>query len=333
MNDTANPTICVCAPARTCVCGEGLDEVDVERIEASEAALRAMGWLVREAANVRELDHGFAGGDAARAEGLMAGFLDPEVDLVLPIRGGYGTARILPLLDWDAIGASGAVFAGLSDLTAFNLALYARCARASWQGPVAHAFARANADFDARFARAMSEPRFSFSSPARRHDAGKAPDAPFSAQGLFWGGNLTILLSLMATPWLPRIEGGILFVEDVHVTAWRFERMLVQLAQSGILGRQRALVVGDVTGHEAGLKGPNSGIALSDALAYAGRISGVPVFSGLPFGHRPDTMTLPVGCPGRIEFADGVLTLEVEHPPVPAETPGQPAFRGPQWWV
>ena len=130
-----------------------------------------------------------------------------------------------------------------------------------------------------------------------------------------------------------QIEGGILIVEDIYVTAWRLERMLVQLAQCGILARQRALVVGDVTGHAAGLKGPNSGIALEDALHYVSRLAGIPVFVGLPFGHREDTMTLPVGCPGAIAYEDGRLQMTVDNPPVPAEYPGAEASRKPLWWV
>ncbi len=336
MNDVSNPSIYVCAPARTCLTGENLDVVDAAHIDAAEDALRALGWRVTEAANARDLQKGFAGGDAARAAGLEAGFADPSIDLVMALRGGYGTARILPLLNWDAIGKSQAVFAGLSDLTAFGLALYAKCGRASWQGPVAHSFARGNAVFVERFMRAMREPHFSFSSPAVSFlpsSAKARADGVFEAQGTIWGGNLTILTSLLGTPWMPEIEGGILVVEDVHVTAWRFERMLVQLAQAGILGRQKALVVGDVTGHEAGLKGENSGITLNDSLAYAANLANIPVFAGLPFGHRPDTMTLPVGCPGRLVYEGETLALAADAPPVPAECPGASAARSPLWWT
>lgn len=342
MNDVIKPTICVCAPARTCITGEGADQVDVGEIDACVERLRALGWRVTETPNVRELDHGFAGDDAHRARGVMDAFADPDTDLVLPIRGGYGTARILPLLDWEAIGRSEAVFAGLSDLTAMNLALFSRCNRASWQGPVAHAFARGNALFEERFMRAMRESVFSFESPVKAWGVGKNGQEQgesgqrFAAEGPVWGGNLTILLSLLGTPWFPRpeqIEGGILIVEDIYVTAWRLERMLVQLAQCGILARQRSLVVGDVTGHAAGLKGPNSGIALEDALHYVSHLAGIPVFVGLPFGHREDTMTLPVGCPGAIAYEDGRLQMTVDNPPVPAEYPGAEASRKPLWWV
>lgn len=325
VRDVAAPTIYVCAPARACVTGQEGNEIDNALIEKSFHEIRALGWRVKESANIRKLDHGFAGSDKERAQALMDGFADPEVDVVLALRGGYGTARLLPFLDWEKIGKSEAVFAGLSDLTAFNLALYAKCGRASWQGPTARAFARCNHLYNERFMRAMTHSSFVLDSRVDGDD--------FDAQGLFWGGNLTILLSLLGTPWFPHIEGGILVLEDVYVTAWRFERMLVQLLQSGILARQKALIVGDVSGHDAGLGGPNSGLSLEDVLEYISKEASIPVVRGLDYGHKPDTLTIPVGAQVRAACADGCLHLEFDAPPVPAEYPGAQSARAPLWWV
>ena len=325
MHDAADPTIYVCAPARACVTGEESNEIDEALIEKAFDEIRALGWRVKVSSNVRKLDHGFAGSDEVRAQALMQGFADPEVDIVLALRGGYGTARILPFLDWEQIGKSEAVFAGLSDLTAFNLALYAKCGRASWQGPTARAFARKNRLYNERFMRAMTQTPFVLDSDAEGKD--------FDAQGIFWGGNLTILLSLLGTPWFPQIDGGILVVEDVYVTAWRFERMLVQLLQSGVLSRQKALIVGDVSGHDAGLGGPNSGLSLEDVLAYIAKEAQIPVVRGLDYGHKPDTLTIPVGARAQAFCEDRRLHLEFDAPPVPAEYPGAPSARAPLWWV
>ena len=147
--------------------------------------------------------------------------------------------------------------------------------------------------------RAMTQTPFVLDSDAEGKD--------FDAQGIFWGGNLTILLSLLGTPWFPQIDGGILVVEDVYVTAWRFERMLVQLLQSGVLSRQKALIVGDVSGHDAGLGGPNSGLSLEDVLAYIAKEAQIPIVRGLDYGHKPDTLTIPVGAQVRAACADECL--------------------------
>ena len=320
-----DPVVTLVAPARQLTSGDDFSQADLALIDRTVTALSARGWRVKEAANLRCMDHRFAGTDAERAAGVQAAFADPETDLVLALRGGYGTARLLPLLDWEALSESYAAFVGLSDLTAFNLALYARTGGSSWQGPVARMFAEENAVRDEAFQRALSSTDFFFQCSEER-------GARFAADGVLWGGNLTVLVSLLGTPWFPQIDGGILFIEDVGEPAWRVERLLLQLMQSGVLSCQRAILAGSFTGADKTAGAGKGRFALSDALDWIEKEAKLPVAAGLPFGHRADTMMIPVGVAARVTAADGRLELAASGCLVPASTPWREAPPADLWW-
>jgi muramoyltetrapeptide carboxypeptidase len=112
-------------------------------------------------------------------------------------------------------------------------------------------------------------------------------------EGVLWGGNLTMVCSLLGTPHWPQVEGGILFLEDVNEHPYRVERMLLQLHQAGVLARQKAIVLGDFSGWK---KSPlDRGYTLKTAIERVRSVCATPVLTGLPFGHVPTLVTLPVG--------------------------------------
>ena len=320
-----DPKLAIVAPSRALVRDIARSDVDKEQIEAAVRSLSAMGWSVTIASNVYQNVNRFAGNDATRAQTFIEAMLDPDVDLVMPIRGGYGAGRLLPLIDWDSMKHSHGRFVGLSDATVINLALLARCGLPSWQGPVARAFARENAQRDAAFKKALAEREFRFTCAVESSEDMKA-------QGPIWGGNLSMVVSLLGTPYFPSIEGGILFLEDVSEPAWRVERMLWQLLQAGVLSKQSALILGDMTGSEVASGEGDSHFGLKEAIDYIrGKLS-VPVITGIPFGHRSDTVTLPVGVESIVRVAQGSLEIFCERPPIPATTPfdeGEPN----NWWI
>ncbi len=320
-----DPVVTLTAPARQLTTGEDFSAVDAALIDRTVEALASRGWRVKEAANLRAMSHRFAGDDAARAAGLQAAFADPETDLVLAMRGGYGTARLLPLLDWEALSESYAAFVGLSDLTAFNLALFAKTGRPSWQGPVARMFSEENAARDAAFQSALSSPDFEWHLPLA------TPQRLF-ADGILWGGNLTVLVSLLGTPYFPNVKGGILFVEDVGEPAWRVERLLLQLLQAGVLARQQAILAGSFTGADKTAGAGAGRFALEDAFAWIEKEAKVPVVTGLPFGHRPDTVTLPVGVASHIVVDEAGLHVTASGCAAPAATPWREAPPADLWW-
>jgi muramoyltetrapeptide carboxypeptidase len=136
-----------------------------------------------------------------------------------------------------------------------------------------------------------------------------------AASGMLWGGNLAMLAGLAGSPYFPAIEGGLLFVEDVAEPPYRVERMLYHLLHAGVLGAQKALLVGDFTSYR--VSEYDNGYDLDVALERIAAVAGIPVVRGLPFGHGPAKLTLPFGAPGRLAVAAGRATLDFTGHPRP----------------
>ncbi|MDO1528221.1 LD-carboxypeptidase [Fulvimonas sp. R45] len=271
------------------------------------ARLRAAGFAVEGEEVLQRAELRFAGSDAERAGDINA--LATAADLpgvALVTRGGYGVSRLLGHLHYDALherlAGSDLALVGHSDFTALQLALYAKSGVRSFAGPLL-------ADLGAEPADEATWTEFlgTLGAASRRvaWPAGDAADA--DVHGPLWGGNLAVLCSLLGTPYFPRIDDGILFVEDIAEPPYRIERLLYQLHLSGVLGRQRALVLGDFIDCRPGPR--DNGYDLDAAFAQLGRMAGVPVVRGLPHGHAGRQLTLPFGAPARLRVAGGQATL------------------------
>lgn len=274
-------------------------------IERATARLQDFGWRVKMLYDPAAVHQRFAAPDAVRAAQLHAAAGDPEVDVVLALRGGYGMSRLLPMLDLDLLAASGKRFVGHSDFTALQMALLARRGTVSFAGPmICDDFTRDDAsDFTLGSFRACIErPEcvVSFGNPGN-------PDV--RVEGTLWGGNLSMLVHLAGTPWMPAVEGGILFIEDVSEHPYRVERMLLQLHYAGILRRQRAILFGDFTGYR--LADYDNGYDFEAMLAYIRELTGIPLVRGLPFGHVRDKATLAVGAAAQLQCAGGECVLRM----------------------
>ena len=278
------------------------------------ARLQAEGCEVEGIDVLDRVDLRFAGSDVERAGDINAlATVDRLPDIALAVRGGYGATRLLEHLHYDAlrerlIGAP-TVLVGHSDFTAIQMALHARGGLVSFGGPML------GPDFGAETLSELTLPHFwrtvrSPTSSARWQCGG---DRSFQADGTLWGGNLAVLCSLLETPYFPRIDGGIVFVEDVGEPPFRIERLLYQLHLSGVLARQQALILGDFTHcrHSA----YDNGYDLDAAFAQIERTVGIPVLRGLPFGHAADKFTLPFGVPARLAVAAGQADLAFEAYP------------------
>lgn len=265
------------------------------------------GWQVHAGESCFARDTRFAGPDELRFADLQRFATDRNIDVVLSARGGYGLTRLLDRLDFDAIAAAGRIIVGLSDFTAFNLAYLARAGGVSFQGPSAGDFAAAEPEpfTIEQFFAALSddEHRVPFD--------GEGPDCDL--RGTLWGGNLALLAALVGTPYLPRVRGGILFVEDVNEPAYRIERMLIQLLHSGVLARCRAIVLGAFS--PMPVQPTDNGFDLAAVIAFLRRQLDAPVLTGLPFGHVPRKLTLPVGARARLRARGGRIELAFSgHP-------------------
>jgi len=231
----------------------------------------------------------FSAPDDERLAAVMRMAEDPRVELAVAVRGGYGWSRLLGRLDFPAIAGANKRWLGHSDFTAFQLAALAATRMVTFSGPLA-AY-----DFGA-----VTPSRFTLThcwgllgSREYAVECVLAGPASLSVEGTLWGGNLAMIAHLAGTPYMPRVGGGILFLEDVGEHPYRVERMLYQLYHAGILGRQRALLLGTFTGFD--LVPNDNGYDLETVIEHARAAFGVPIFSGLPFGHCPDKLTLPVG--------------------------------------
>ena len=293
---------------------------DPSAIDRAVAVLETHGFRVRLAPKVRQR-HGFlAGSDRDRAGDLMRMFTDRRVNAILCVRGGYGTARLLPLLDYETIRANAKIFIGYSDITSLHFALLTKAKLISFHGPML------NSDFVhaampsftwQSFLRTLSLPpngssRISMSISRGYRQKTIRILRRGIAHGQLIGGNLALLCTLIGTPWQPDFKGRILFLEDVREQPFRFDRMLTHLLNCGLLQQVAGIALGLNTDCDdlKAQHGKEYRQTLEDVLKERLLPLKVPVVCGLPFGHVPQNATLPIGIRATLDANHGDLLLE-----------------------
>ncbi|MDP3826936.1 MAG: LD-carboxypeptidase, partial [Polaromonas sp.] len=250
----------------------------------------------------------FAGDDDTRLAAIARAAAS-GADVALISRGGYGLTRLLPHINYKALDKAvsrGTRFVGLSDFTALQNALLAKTGAVSWAGPALGEDFGTEGQPDDIMEACFDDlitgqgegtgwrlPKIATKSGA---DGAWQPGAEgkFGVKSaVLWGGNLAVLCSLVGTPYLPQVKGGILFLEEVHEHPYRLERMLTQLLHAGVLAQQKAIVLGQFTNYK--LVPHDKGFKLATVVAWLQRQIKAPVLSGLPFGHVPTKVVLPVG--------------------------------------
>jgi len=276
-------------------------------------AVRAMGLEPKFAPHLTARAGYLAGDDRSRAADLQAMFADPKVNAIMAVRGGWGCARILPLLDYAAIARTPKLFIGFSDNTALHMAFAARTGVASIHGPNASASWPPGA-WDAFHALVFEGASPTYAVPqAMAGGLGRTQGRVRSfkggtARGRLLGGNLTVLSALAGTPYLPDFSGAILFIEDTNEAEYRIDRMLTQLALAGILGKVAGVIFGQCTNCT------NPDPAYGDFTVYEvldqrlGSL-GVPAFQGALVGHIADQISLPEGAMAEIDADTGTIRL------------------------
>lgn len=262
--------------------------INTDALDQAVAYFQARGWRVVAPAAVKRVHQRFAGTDAARVAALHAMAMRDDVDIVMAVRGSYGLSRLLGQIDYALLAKSGKCFIGHSDFTALLSAAHAQAGVAGWSGPMSCA------DFHDPVS-AFTEQHF-WQMVEHGHDRIEVDgggSGAFEAKGTLWGGNLAMLASLVGTPYFPKIRGGILYVEDINEHPFRVERMLLQLHHAGILKQQKALLLGDFSAYK--LAPNDNGYDFATMVTYLRATLGIPVFTGLPFGHVRDKLTLPFG--------------------------------------
>jgi muramoyltetrapeptide carboxypeptidase len=280
-------------------------------VERAIARLEGQGCLVRNYYDHSCIHQRFGGTDAARLDQLHAAVADPDIHLIVALRGGYGITRLLPHIDFDAIAASGKIIVGFSDVTALHMGLMARTGALSYAGPMVAG------DFGAEETVAFTLDDFwaCLNGPTHAIRETVAGNPLVDVRGTVWGGNLAMIGSLIGTPYFPDIDAGILWLEDIGEHPYRVERQLLQLMQTGLLERQQAVVLGDFSGYRLGPL--DNGYDFDAMLAYVRATLPVPVLSGLSFGHVPRRVTIPFGAQGYLQsHAEGFSLLLSDYPTV-----------------
>jgi muramoyltetrapeptide carboxypeptidase len=270
------------------------------------------GYRVKLAPNVLARDDFVAGPAEARAADLVGLFADPEVDVVQCLQGGYGSAQVIPFLDFDVIAANPKPFVGFSDITALHVAIRQRTGLATIYGngllgvgdPVTTAFSK--------------ERLLAVLSGGGAGAVPKNPDEPYTraiqggtATAPLVGGCLSLLMQTMGTPWEIELDGVILFFEDYHLPPYQADGILTQLAHTGKLTGVRGVVVGDMekcdwSDHEAGWPRTRT---IEDVLELHLEPLGVPVLYKLPLGHGKHLAAIPLGVTATLDADARTLTL------------------------
>ncbi|HSJ96146.1 MAG TPA: LD-carboxypeptidase [Myxococcota bacterium] len=287
----------ICAPS---------GRVDEQALSVGVAYLRDLGHRVVLPMETVHAWRYFAGTDDERLAAFHALVDDPSIDLVMAARGGYGLSRLLPRIDWNRVAASGKAFVGFSDFTAFNMAAYACANLVTYHGPMlAVDFGRPETDSftEQHFWMAVSRNSHRIDDIECAHGYGAR-----RIDGVLWGGNLSLVAHLAGTPYFPAIDGGILYVEEIAEEPYAIERLFLQLQHCGVLGRQRAVLLGDfcdcVPSNPA--RYPYS---MDEVVQTLREMLPVPVLTRLPFGHVARKVTLPFGAPGTLSLRDGGYSL------------------------
>ena len=272
-------------------------------IRDAEDALEELGLRTRRGAHVLDR-HGYLGGqDVARASDLMTMFRDPDVKAILPLRGGWGCARLLPYLDYDVIRANPKILCGYSDVTALLLALYTRAGLVSYHGPVGTSTWN---DFSSAYFRRVLFDGIPVIMPAPDRAAVETI-TPGVARGRLIGGNLSVFSALVGTPYVPDTSGHLIFLEEVQEEPYRIDRMLTQLRLAGLFDRAAGVIFGHCRGCSP--ESPGTSLSLREVLDDHLRPLGVPAFYGTAIGHITDKFTVPVGAYAEMDADSGMIRL------------------------
>ena len=249
----------------------------------------------------------FAGTDSQRASDLqnIATGAIAAPKLLLGVRGGYGAVRLLPMVDWSTLGRimkeRGTILAGFSDVTAIQCALLAKGDMSSLAAPMLYSeFGKTKPDQVScrQFVEALTNLNLAINIPDASLTSPNLPSIlsssePKTITGAMWGGNLSVVSALAGSEYLPRIAGGIVFLEDVGEQAYRIERMLYDLYLAGVFKDQQAIVFGALSG--SGEDSYDKRYDVATVIRQLHKLTGLPIYSGMRFGHIGQKHSFPLG--------------------------------------
>jgi muramoyltetrapeptide carboxypeptidase len=287
---------------------------DPKAVDRAADAVERFGFIPKLAENVRDR-HGFlAGGDRERAANVMQMFTDKTVKAIICLRGGYGAARLLGLLDYQTIRRHAKIFSGFSDITSLHCAFARKVNMISIHAPMLSGLQSKDLkEFTrASFLRTVMEAKPSGSIVSDYDKENISTVRCGVAEGRLIGGNLAVLCAAIGTPFEPSFKGRILFIEDVNEQPYRLDRMLTQLLNAGRLQQVAGVAVGVNRDCEDDMKEKvvdEYRQSSADVMAERLQSLGVPVVMGLPFGHVDFNATIPIGAHARLDADNGDLIV------------------------
>ena len=284
-----------------------------QELHAAMDLVRSLGFSAEPAVNLFSRTQYLAGTDQQRADDLNAMFADTDIDAIFCVRGGYGSGRLLRYLDYDMIAANPKVIMGYSDITSILNAIYLRTGLVTFHGPIAGGNF-SNYTYEqykkvliepTQIARIGEPPEFETRPGVVDWKNRLTTIVSGVAEGHLVGGNLSLMVTLLGTPFEPQFEGAILFLEDVDEPPYSVDRMLTHLWMAGKLEQVAGIVLGKFTdgGHDSNT------FSMEEVLRDRLEPLGIPTLRGAMIGHIEDKTVVPLGVRARLDADAGALTL------------------------
>ena len=270
--------------------------VTVEEVEPAIKIIQQEGYRVLEGDHLYDAHGYLAGKDEDRLKDLHGMFQNSEVKAVLCARGGYGTPRLLDRIDYNIIKENPKLFIGYSDISALLLAIYHRTGMIVWHGPMLKGEEGWEKNLKNLLKHLSSEEKMDI------RLAGENVLRKGNAGGKLLGGNLTLMSSILGTPFFPALDGSILFLEDRGEPLYRIDRMLTHLKLSGVLDGIKGVIAGNF--RDCGDMDEINRLLLE---IFSGER---PVYTGFPAGHGKENIPIPFGI--RAELNTEVMSFSVD---------------------
>jgi muramoyltetrapeptide carboxypeptidase len=280
--------------------------VNTSNLEKGIEFVQKLGFKTKLGANIYNHFEYLAGSDKERSDGLNNLISDPDVRGILFARGGYGSMRILTQIDYEAVKTHPKILMGMSDLTAVSMAVYRHCSLVTLAGPMLAGQISEVLDRDSEgfMIRALTEPLECFDMMGKFISELKILRTG-KAKGCLLGGCLSVLVSLLGTPYCPDFTDSVLFLEDVNEPAYKIDRMLTHMKLAGIFESIQGVIVGHFSGNESDA---SRSLAERIVMEYT-EPRQIPVISNYPHGHALPNITLPVGALVEFEASGNHATL------------------------
>jgi muramoyltetrapeptide carboxypeptidase len=285
-----------------------------EELDVVQDAVRGLGLVPRLAPHVLDRYGYLAGKDRDRAADINQFFADSRVTAILPIRGGWGSSRILPYLDYELIRKNPKIIIGFSDVTALILGIAARTNLVTFHGP--NGFTSWNSTQTEYFRRVLfTAESVQFQNLKDPSDADRLMQVKYRIQtinpgrvrGRLIGGNLSVLCAIVGSLYLPDMSGAILFLEDIGENIYRLDRLMTQLKLAGVFDKLAGFIFGQCA--DCAPDADYGSLTLEEVVWNHIQPLGIPAWYGAMIGHIDTIMTLPIGLEVEIDAQAGTIRM------------------------